>query len=77
MSKYKNLTQADAVIEYIKENGSITRLEALTELGIFELAARLCELRERGYKFTKEPYRGVSARGRVFTCKIYRLADCS
>ena len=48
------MTQRDRVIQYIKDFGSITRAEAFNELGIVELAARICELERMGYKFEKK-----------------------
>lgn len=48
------MTQRDRVIQYIKDFGSITRAEASNELGIVELAARICELERMGYKFEKK-----------------------
>ena len=49
----KKITQRDRVLSYIKEEGSITALEAVRELGILQLSARLVELERLGYKFTK------------------------
>lgn len=40
-------TQADRVLDYIKEFGSITTLEAFKDLGVTRLSARIFELRER------------------------------
>ena len=48
------MTQRDRVIQYIKDFGSITRAEAFNELGIVELAARICELERMGSKFEKK-----------------------
>ena len=48
------MTQRERVIQYIKDFGSITRAEAFNELGIVELAARICELERMGYKFEKK-----------------------
>lgn len=47
-------TQRDRVIQYIRDNGSITRAEGFTELGIVELPARICELERMGYVFSRE-----------------------
>ena len=47
-------TQRQRVVEYISEFGSITALEAFRDLGISQLAARLCELKDEGYRFTKK-----------------------
>ncbi len=41
-------TQADRVLDYIKEFGSITTLEAFRDLGVTRLSARIFELRNRG-----------------------------
>ena len=48
------MTQRERVLKYIQDFGSITRIEGFTELGIAELPARICELRQMGYKFKKE-----------------------
>lgn len=44
-----NPTQAQRVLDYIQEHGSITQLTALNELGVFRLASRISELKKRGY----------------------------
>lgn len=41
--------QADAIFDHLKSKGSITALEALDSLGVFRLAARVKDLRDRGY----------------------------
>ena len=42
-------TQNDRILDYIAENGSITQLEALTELGVMRLASRISDLKRQGY----------------------------
>ena len=42
-------TQNQRVIDYIREEGSITQLEALRELGVMRLASRITDLRRKGY----------------------------
>ena len=49
----KRITQRDRVLQYIRSEGSITALEAVRELGILQLSARLVELEKRGYRFKK------------------------
>lgn len=46
-------TQRERVLMYLKEFGSITPLQALKEFGIMRLAARIWELRKRGYNISK------------------------
>lgn len=40
----KNPTQCDMVLQYLKDFGSITQLEALQDLGIMRLASRVSEI---------------------------------
>lgn len=49
-------TQHSRIVWYIKEYGSINRREAIRDLHIFELAARITELSKpkRGYTFRTE-----------------------
>lgn len=37
------------ILLYLKEHGSITALDAIREFGCMRLAARISDLRERGY----------------------------
>lgn len=45
-------TQAEALLEYLRVNRSITPMDALRELGIFRLAARVWDLRAAGHTIT-------------------------
>lgn len=47
------VTQRDRVLQYIRTEGSITALEAVRELGVLQLSARLVELERNGYLFKK------------------------
>ena len=47
-------TQAQRVIEYIRETGSITQLEALRELGCMRLASRISDLKRKGYAIKRD-----------------------
>ena len=47
-------TQCDKILEYIRRFGSITSWQAYSDLGITQLGARIWELKDRGYVFTKE-----------------------
>lgn len=42
-------TQCEQILDYISEFGSITSLEAITELGCLRLASRVSDLRKAGY----------------------------
>ena len=42
------MTQVDEMYDYLKERGSITGMEAITELGIMNYKGRICDLRKLG-----------------------------
>ena len=42
-------TQCDKVLQYMIRFGSITQLEALSDIGCMRLASRISDLRDRGY----------------------------
>ena len=48
------MTQRERIVRYLKDNGSITALEAVRELGVLQLSARLVELENEGYVFDKK-----------------------
>ncbi len=47
-------TQAKRVLEYIRETGSITQLEALQTLGVMRLASRISDLKRQGYAIVRD-----------------------
>lgn len=47
-------TQAMRVLEYIRQFGSITQLEALRDLGVMRLASRVADLRKMGFNIAGE-----------------------
>lgn len=49
MSENRRPSQADAVLAYLVDRGSITPVEAAEHLGVWRLAPRIFELKERGY----------------------------
>ena len=54
VEQYMKLTdQQFMILEYICLFGSITPMEAFSELGVTKLATRISEMISIGYKFTK------------------------
>lgn len=49
-----NPTQNERILTYLDKFGSITQLEALTELGIMRLASRISDLRRLGYPISSK-----------------------
>ena len=66
-------TQCEEIIEYLTTHESITRLEAASDLHIFELSSRIGELINKGYKITSRWDCAVNKYGRVSRFKRYSL----
>lgn len=69
------ITQNDRIIEYIKEFGSITTLEAFNDLGVTRLASRIHDLRVAGYEFETEFVSAKNRYGEVVSFKRYKLKE--
>ena len=65
-------TQAERVLDYIKEFGSITQLEALQDLGVMRLASRISDLKKQGYVINSK-HEAVKNRYKE-TCYIKRYS---
>lgn len=60
------VTQAERVLAYIEEFGSITQYEALRDLGVMRLASRISDLKKQGFPI----------RGEVISVKNRFDEDC-
>lgn len=69
------INQRQRIINYIRECGSITSLEAYKELGITQLATRIKELKELGYEFKTEWESSKNRYDERVDYKRYYLAD--
>ena len=67
-------TQAQRVLDYIDEFGSITQLDALKDLGVMRLASRISDLRKQGYPIASEMEAVKNRYGESCYIKRYRLA---
>ena len=43
------MTQAQSVLNYMREFGTITQLDAFNDLGIMRLASRISDLKKQGH----------------------------
>lgn len=48
------MTQKEMVLKYMTDFGSITPLEAIRDLGVYRLSARIANLREDGHIIRSE-----------------------
>ena len=68
-------TQKNRIINYIREYGSISSLEAYEKLGVTQLGARINQLMKDGYKFKTEWETGKNRYGEKVNFKRYYLTD--
>lgn len=47
-------TQAERIVQYMEEFGSITQFEALRDLGVMRLASRISDLKRTGIPIKSE-----------------------
>lgn len=57
------MTQEEKILKYLEDFQTITAYQAVVDLGITQLSARLCGLQKRGYEFDKEMCFGTNRYG--------------
>lgn len=66
----EEMTQREAILNYITEFGSITPMEAFADLGITKLATRISEMRKDGMEFKIDTVKSKNRYGKsVQFCK--------
>ena len=68
------MTQRDMILQYMRENGSITPMEAIEHIGCTKLATRISELIGDGYEIVKETIWNKNRWGKRVHYMKYRLA---
>ena len=69
------ITQREAILQYIKEFGSITPMQAFADLGITKLATRISEMRKDGMTFKIEMVSVKNRYGKSVTYAKYSFAE--
>ena len=69
------MTQCERIIDYMNKFGSITTMEAFSDLGITRLASRIHDLREDGYEIEREIIRGKNRFGEPVHYMRYSLKN--
>ena len=65
----------ERLLEYMKENGSITSFEAFSELFDTRLSDTIFRLEKDGYKFKRESVRKLGYQGKEITFYRYSLEE--
>lgn len=68
-------TQCEKILKYIRDFGSISSWQAYADLGITQLAARIWQLKERGYVFSKRRITAKNRYGEKTHYDEYRLVE--
>lgn len=69
------MTQTEKILEFMKENGSITPMEALSEFGCMRLAARIADIRADGVNVVSTMEQSKNRYGETVRFARYRLED--
>ena len=68
-------TQCDMILAYLRENESITQIEAASEFGCYRLSGRIYDLRERGYNIARTMETKNNRFGKPVTFARYILIE--
>lgn len=68
-------TQAERVLKYMEDFGSITQLEALTDLGVMRLASRISDLKKMGVPIESQTEAVKNRYGESCYIKRYRVVN--
>ena len=71
----RKLKQTDRIYQYMKDFGSITSAEAMTDLGVYRLASRIHDMRMMGIGIVKETVSGKNIYGEKISYAKYKLED--
>ena len=73
-AKPEKVTQGMRILKYMQDYGSITPVEALRDLGVMRLGARIYDLEQEGVRIIHEMENGVNRMGEKTRYSRYRLA---
>ena len=69
----KKATQKERVLQYMELHGTISALEALSELGCYRLAARIADLKKDGHLISSSMETVKNRYGDAVSIAVYRL----
>lgn len=73
MDKESRKRQSNRLLNYLRTHDGIDRHTACTELAIYELSARICELEDMGFKFSKKKHPVTNRFGEKSSITFYQL----
>ena len=72
-SKEQKLTQCMKIVKYLHDFGSITPVQAMQDLGVMRLAARISDLEAEGWEIQHDRETGRNRYGEKTTYAKYSL----
>ena len=66
-------TQNDRILNYMKQFGGITQLEAIVDLGVLRLASRISDMKRQGINIKSETIAVMNRYGEKCHVKRYSL----
>lgn len=69
------MTQCDRVLRYMQDFETINPLQALGDLGVMRLGARIWDLKKAGYPISRRMVTGKNRYGEAVTFAEYRLEE--
>lgn len=69
------ITQCDRILRHLRDYGSISSLEAISEYSILRLASRIADLKRRGFNITSETVHGKNRYGEPTHYSVYKLTE--
>ena len=73
-AREQRLTQSMKILKYMMDFGSITPIEALKDLGVMRLGARIYDLEKQGFEILHERESGRNRYGEKTSYARYSLA---
>ena len=67
------MTQCERVLKHLEKHGTITPMEAIKELGIMRLGARIWDLKHDGHDIRRKMVTGKNRHGETVRYAEYRL----
>ena len=69
------MTQSERILRYMQDFGAITPLQALDDLGVMRLGARIYDLKRAGHAISRRMVTKKNRYGEAVSFAEYRLED--
>lgn len=71
------MTQCERILKFMQDHGSINQMQAMKDLGVMRLAARVADLKKAGHKITRRTVTGRNRYDEKVIFAEYRLEENS